>query len=157
MQTQRLFTKYISILYRLTNRFYDHELLPCQIGSGQQFFLLRIYENEGISMYDLARMGHFDKGTVTKGIQKLEEQSYIHIETDPADKRIRRLRTTEKGRSIMDEVYAIRSKWTSILTADMSPEETKEAERLLSKMAKNAYEHTCASVRSCVHENKGKS
>ena len=39
----------ISIAYRLSNRFYDRVLSPYQIGCGQQFFLLRIYENQGIS------------------------------------------------------------------------------------------------------------
>ena len=68
---QTYFTKYISILYRQGNRFYDRELAKYNIGYGQQFYLPRIYENQGLSMYELARLGHFDKGTVTKAVQKL--------------------------------------------------------------------------------------
>ena len=52
------FTKFTSIIYRLGNRYYDRELARYQIGCGQQFFLLRIHENEGISMYDLAQTGY---------------------------------------------------------------------------------------------------
>ena len=85
----------ISIAYRLSNRFYDRVLSPYQIGCGQQFFLLRIYENQGISMYDLARMGRFDKGTVTRAVQKLEEQGYVRCVPDERDKRVRRLYTTD--------------------------------------------------------------
>lgn len=66
---QTYFTKYISILYRQGNRFYDRELAKYNIGYGQQFYLPRIYENQGISMYELARLGHFDKGTVTKAVK----------------------------------------------------------------------------------------
>ena len=82
---QTYFTKYISILYRQGNRFYDRELAKYNIGYGQQFYLPRIYENQGLSMYELARLGHFDKGTVTKAVQKLDEQGYLRIETDERD------------------------------------------------------------------------
>ena len=63
----------ISIAYRMANRFYDRALARWGIGCGQQFFLLRIYENRGSSVYDLARMGLFDKGTATRAVQKLDE------------------------------------------------------------------------------------
>lgn len=48
-------------------------------------------------MYGVAQLGHFDKGTVTKGIQKLAEHGYIRVETDEADNRYRLLYTTEKA------------------------------------------------------------
>ena len=44
------FLKYISIIQRNTGRYFDLSLEADQIGSGQQFFLLRIAENEGITM-----------------------------------------------------------------------------------------------------------
>ena len=94
------FTKFTSIIYRLGNRYYDRELARHQIGCGQQFFLLRIYENEGISMYDLAKTGYYDKGTVTRAIQKLEELSLIRCQVDEADRRIRHLYTTPAARPI---------------------------------------------------------
>lgn len=46
------FLKYISIIHRNTSRYFDAVLEPYQIGSGQQFFLRHIYENNGISMYE---------------------------------------------------------------------------------------------------------
>ena len=131
----------ISIAYRLSNRFYDRVLSPYQIGCGQQFFLLRIYENQGISMYDLARMGRFDKGTVTRAVQKLEEQGYIRVETDKADKRLRRLYTTKKAVLIIEQLYDIRQEWNEILVNGLTPDECTEAESLLDKMAQNAWRY----------------
>lgn len=154
MCKQRFFTKYISILQRLTNRFYDHELTPYLIGSGQHFFLLRIHENEGISMYDLARLGHFDKGTVTKGIQKLEEQDYIRSEADPADRRIRRLYTTEKAMPVISELQWCRKTWNDVITEGLTPEEMDLAEHLLQKMAENAYLYICSENAVSVSQNK---
>ena len=43
------FLKYISMIQRNTGRYFDLCLGADQIGSGQQFFLLRIAENEGIT------------------------------------------------------------------------------------------------------------
>ena len=102
------FTKFASIIYRLGNRYYDRELARHQIGCGQQFFLLRIYENEGISMYDLAKTGYYDKGTVTRAIQKLEELSLIRCQVDEADRRIRHLYTTPAARPIVENLYETR-------------------------------------------------
>lgn len=128
----------ISIAYRLSNRFYDRVLAPYQIGCGQQFFLLRIYEHNGISMYDLARMGQFDKGTVTRACQKLEELGYIRSEPDRRDKRVRRLYVTEKAAAAAREVYEAREHWNALLTRNMSPEEADLARSLLERIAENA-------------------
>ena len=124
----------ISIAYRLSNRFYDRVLSPYQIGCGQQFFLLRIYENQGISMYDLARMGRFDKGTVTRAVQKLEEQGYVRCVPDERDKRVRRLYTTDMVEPIAKAVNEARKQWNEYLTRGMTPEEAEMARMLLNRM-----------------------
>lgn len=129
----------ISIAYRQGNRFFDRVLAPYQIGCGQQYFLLRIYENQGISMLDLARMGLFDKGTVTRAAQKLEEQGYVRSEPDERDKRVRRLYTTPAVEPIAQAVYEARKRWNDILTAGMTPEEVETAHRLLERMSQNAF------------------
>ena len=77
MGTKNYISRGVSMIYRQGNRFCDRKLAEYHIGSGQNYFLTCIYEHQGINMYELAQLGHFDKGTVTKGIQKLEEQGYI--------------------------------------------------------------------------------
>ena len=44
------FLKSISLIQRNTNRYFDTMLEEFQIGSGQQFFLLRIFEHDGITL-----------------------------------------------------------------------------------------------------------
>ncbi|WP_374044800.1 MarR family winged helix-turn-helix transcriptional regulator [uncultured Oscillibacter sp.] len=136
---QHLYMRCISLIYRQGNRFYDRELSRYGIGCGQQFSLLRIYEHQGISVYDLALIGHFDKGTVSKELQKLVELGYVVMECDPKDRRVRRLYTTEAAQPIVEGLYAAREAWSGILTAGLSGEEAALAEELLEKMAENAY------------------
>ena len=57
-----------SAISRYANRNFDLCLRHLPISSGQQFFLLRIYENEGIPLNKLAQLGFFDKGTVSRGL-----------------------------------------------------------------------------------------
>lgn len=100
-------------------------------------------------MHELASMGRFDKGTVTKGIQKLEEQGYIRTETDPRDKRVRRLYTTKEAKAAIEAVYESRRDWHSFLTEGMTPQEAELAEQLLQRMSENAYRHTAQGCRGC--------
>lgn len=139
MMRQKNIMSPISMIYRQVHRFYDKKLAQYNIGSGQLTFLVCIHEHEGISMLRVAQLGHFDKGTVTKGIQKLEEQGYIRVETDEADKRSKCLYTTEKAVSIIEQLYGIRQEWNEILMNGMSPEEWEKAEQLLDKMAENVW------------------
>ena len=143
----------ISIAYRMGNRFYDRELAPMGIGCGQQFFLLRIYENRGISMYDLARMGLFDKGTVTRAVQKLEEMGYVRSEADVCDKRIRRLYATQAAEPVVQMGYDARERGTALLTEGMTPEEAEMARGLLSRIAENAIRALEQEEREPCHQN----
>ena len=127
-----------SILYRSMQKFYDKRLSKYDIGSGQLPLLLLIYEHEGISMQELAKMGAFDKGTITRGLVKLEEQGYIRIETNPKDKRIRQLYTCEKTKDIISAAYLIRREWWEQVTSELRPEEIEEFERIQEQIAENA-------------------
>lgn len=133
--------RHASILYRQANRFYDRALAPYGIGCGQQFFLLRIFEHQGINVLDLARLGQFDKGTATRAVQKQEEEGYIRSEPDPQDRRMRRLYTTPAAEPIVQEVFAARERWNQILTRGIRQEEIEQADKLLAHMAENALNY----------------
>lgn len=130
--------KYASILYRLGQIYFDMELSPCHIGCGQQFFLLRIHEEEGISVLDLAQKGYFDKGTTARAVKKLEEQKYIKRQIDTEDKRVSRLYVTQEGLPIIEATYKALDSWMDIMTEGMDKEEKAQASILMEKMAENA-------------------
>lgn len=108
-----------SILYRCNQKYFDKALLEYGLGYSHLIFLLEIYENEGISLNDLAVLGAFDKGTITKSIQKLEQLEYVIIKTNEADKRGRLLYTSDKANSIIPKLYLLRQEWEEYLTKDI--------------------------------------
>ena len=77
----------LSVLTRNLQKYYDHALEQYGIGSGQLQYLFAIYEQEGITMQEVSRLGEVDKGTTTKSIQKLMEQGYTEQRTDENDRR----------------------------------------------------------------------
>lgn len=146
MNKKPTLSKYASILNRLGMQFYDQELADLGIGGGQQFFLVRIYENPGISAKALAHKGYFDKATATRALQRLEEMGYVRRLTDETDRRKCRFYSTDKATPVIDGIYAAAKKWNEILTNDMSRTDAETAERLMDQMAKNAYEYISNSI-----------
>ncbi|MEG0329945.1 MAG: anaerobic ribonucleoside-triphosphate reductase activating protein [Longicatena sp.] len=128
----------ISILYRCGQKYYDKRLSKYGIGAGQMSFLIIIYENEGISMQSIALKGSFDKGTITKSMQKLEELGYVNSVASNDDKRVRCLYTTDKAKEIISDIYLIRREWWERLTKNMSEQEEQQFEIGLDKFCENA-------------------
>ena len=127
-----------SAISRYANRNFDLCLRHLPISSGQQFFLLRIYENEGIPLNKLAQLGFFDKGTVSRGVQKLEEAGYIRVITYENDRRCRKLFVTPAAMPIIEILLNAREEWNSALTEGMTDEECLLIEKLMKQMVQNA-------------------
>ncbi len=126
MNSQNNFIMNISVIYRYVQKYFDRYLAPYGIGSGQMIFLLLIYENEGITMQQLTRMADFDKGTTTKGIQRLIEQEYISVITDEKDRRVKRLYTTKKTGEIINVLYNFRNECCNQLMKGLDSENVEE-------------------------------
>lgn len=134
------FLKYISIIQRSFHRYMDAELRDTHIGFGQAGFLEYIYERDGITMYDLAQIGNFDKGTVTKAVQKLEEFAYVTICTDENDRRLKHLHITEQALPLIERIRQARVRWKELLLAGMPQEERSQLYQWLEAMAGRACE-----------------
>lgn len=140
METKPIFiNKYASVIYRLGQTYFDAQLSPWEIGCGQQFFLLRIQEQPGISLMELAQTGYYDKGTATRAVKRLEELGYIRREIDDHDKRIHRLFVAEAGQPVLRATHQALDQWRDILTGGFSQQERKTANQLMERMSENAY------------------
>lgn len=107
------------ILNRCNQKYYDKALAKYDLSYTQMFILMAIYENKGLSMNELAQIGAYDKGTITKAIQKLEQTGYISMSLSKEDKRLKLLNTTSKCDNIMSDLYMIRQGWQEYLFKDI--------------------------------------
>ena len=131
-----------SILYRCNQKHFDKLLSRYEIGYTQLILLTLIYEKEGISMNELASQGVFDKGTITKSIQRLEQLLYVRIENSEVDKRSKLLFTTEKAQEIMPDLYKMRSEWNSYLSAGLNQDEIDVYYKVQNSLIEKAREYT---------------
>ena len=131
-----------SILYRCNQKHFDKLLSKYDLGYTQLILLTQIYENEGISMNELAVRGVFDKGTITKAIQRLEQLSYVRIENSEVDKRSKLLYTSEKTQEIMPDLYRMRFEWNSYLSRDISVSDIDGYNSVQRRLIEKAREYT---------------
>ncbi|GAA3454225.1 MarR family winged helix-turn-helix transcriptional regulator [Dactylosporangium matsuzakiense] len=71
--------------------------------------VLAYLDEEGIRLADLARLAGRNKQTIAAILDELEQLGYVHRTADPADRRAKLIRPTERGRAIMrisDEIVA---------------------------------------------------
>ncbi len=127
-----------SILYRCNQKYYDRLLAEYELGYTQMLLLFQIYEAEGIPMNELAVSGSFDKGTITKSVQRLEQLGYLSVENSESDKRSKLLFTTEKARKIIPGLYLEKQRWFNYLMSDLSEDEKTEFLTLFDKVLKKA-------------------
>ena len=135
-----------SAIYRCSQKYYDKLLAEHNLGYTQFILLRQIYESEGIGMNELAARGCFDKGTITKSIQKLEQLNYVKIENSDTDKRSKILICTEKTRDLMPVLYNLARTWYSYLTEDVDPKEMElfsEVSKKLLQKARSYNNITC--------------
>ena len=131
--------RYISILYRYGQSYITKRLGALNIGSGQYVFLMALYRKGGISQEELSSYLKIDKGTTAKAIRKLEEEEYLIRDIDLRDKRAYRISLTSKALDVIPIIQAAAGDWENIITSGLSEEESLWVERILHKMAENAY------------------
>ncbi len=148
METQYDLLMDISILYRSAQKFYDSKLQDYGLTYGQLPMMIYVYENEGISLQKIAVEGGYDKGTVTKNIQKLENLGYIQVLPNPKDKRAKECYTTDVGKRIMNDIYEIRRDWWKHIIRSLDPEKLDDFSHFYQAMAVNARDYALQSEKN---------
>lgn len=130
--------KFISVLYRTAQSFFDKYFADLGIGSGHFSYLLFLYRQEGVSQDSMAKHFNVDKAATARAIARLEALGYIRRENDPRDRRAYLVYLTDRGRELEPQIRAVLKDWALLLTEDLSPEERDTAYQLLRKMAEKA-------------------
>ncbi|WP_048148354.1 MarR family winged helix-turn-helix transcriptional regulator [Methanolacinia paynteri] len=128
----------ISFLYRTIQIRFSQELVPFNIGWGHFTILKSLYYREGRSQDELARSHGFDKTMISKSIVRLEREGLVYRVVDPADKRVKRLYLTQKGRGIEPDLVRIGNEVNAMLVDGLSGGDREELIGMLRKVSSNA-------------------
>lgn len=96
----------------------------------------------------LSRLQGVSKNTVSSLIRGLEDQGLVTREIDRTDKRIFRLRITEKGRQLVREDIPQTAQYLNLLTSGLTDEEKKQLIALLDKLRNNLFTYAHDSRKS---------
>lgn len=131
----------ISVMYRSTQKYYDRNLQDLHLTYAQLPILIMIYENEGISMREISKIGVYDKGTISKSVKHLEQQGFIFVQSSKVDKRNKELYTSDFAKQSMAKVYSIRRDWWQRLIQGVNDAVFKQFLPSYDRMANNAKEY----------------
>lgn len=103
--------------------------------------ILRLLHQDDVSQDELAGDFLLDKGTVARTIAKLEEAGYVTRSVDDEDRRVKRVRVTDKARELEPEFRAAGRAWAEKLLDSFNSHEKQAVLGFLRRMAENAREH----------------
>ncbi|MBC7959839.1 MAG: winged helix-turn-helix transcriptional regulator [Vallitaleaceae bacterium] len=127
-------SKWISILYRQFQIYFNQHLKSEGISSSEYIFLMALYLENDLSQDTLSQRLFIDKAATARSIKKLEEKHYITRQKDLHDKRINRVHITESGLALRDKIIPVLDSWNKLLTDDLPPAVIKDLSQNLESL-----------------------
>ncbi len=75
--------------------------------SGQPPVLRALWEQEGLTHTELAKLLHVQPATITRMLQRMEKSGFVQRRPDLEDQRVSRVYLTPAGRAIQDSVRQV--------------------------------------------------
>ena len=137
-----------SILHRAFKRKLDERLRELEL-TGVQFGVLgeldrleRRGEGE-INQRALETASHVTHPTMTEILKRLEQKGFIECRPSPADRRNKSISSTEKARSLHQEIERVDEEVYHWLCSGLSPEQEEQLVAITDEMLKNIFEKGC--------------
>jgi DNA-binding MarR family transcriptional regulator len=96
--------KKIRVLEREIGSALDAQSCCCGVTLAQCHILLELESNNEISMKDLSESMELDKSTMSRSIDGMVKQQFVHRAIDPEDRRYMKISLTEKGKRIAGSI-----------------------------------------------------
>lgn len=136
--------KLISILSRAGQSFFAQKASDFDIGGGQLSLIFYLYKHDLSSQDELTKALEVDKATITRSVNKLEKCGHVERIRDAQDHRINRIRLTEAGRNVHDNLKGIAREWHDVLLEGFTTDEAQQLEILFGKLLQNARQYKSA-------------
>lgn len=108
---------------RLLRKRFEAESRDLAMTSAQLHVMARLRRNEGIGQAALAAMLELEPMTLCRHIDRMEAAGLVERRPDPADRRARRLFTTDAGRELLEPMRARAATVYEQVQAGISPED----------------------------------
>lgn len=123
-----------------------------EVSSARAGILMRLFVDDSMGIdspltpTELSRFQNVSKNTISSLIRGLEDQGLVTRELDQVDKRVFRLKITDSGKQLVNEIVPRKARLMNSFTNGLSPEELDQLLALLQKLR--------GSLIKQVHENR---
>lgn len=114
-----------------------NNLEPYGLYRGQPKILGFLSKNKGITKKEIADRFNVSMATVSKTIERLENNGFVTSALDEDDKRKRRVSITDKGTLVDKELISFKKHYAEMVFKDVSDEDITHLERILNQMNTN--------------------
>jgi DNA-binding MarR family transcriptional regulator len=115
----------------------DAELEQFGLTGAQYGVLKNLADSTASTAADLSRILHYDTGSMTRMLDRLEEKAFLRRERGKEDRRVVYLRMTAPGRALLPRLRAAAARVLSRQLAGFSVEEVDALKRYLGRMIEN--------------------
>jgi MarR family transcriptional regulator, multiple antibiotic resistance protein MarR len=115
----------------------DGELEPFGLTGAQFAVLKNVADGIASTAADLCRTMHYDTGSMTRMLDRLEEKSVLRRERCTEDRRVVYLRITDTGNELLPQLRAAVIQVLSRHLAGFTPEEVESLKQYLVRMIEN--------------------
>ncbi|MEE9464963.1 MAG: MarR family transcriptional regulator [Candidatus Neomarinimicrobiota bacterium] len=99
--------------------------------------LNRLWQRDGISQAELAKLTFKDDPFTTRLVDVLERKNLVRRVSDKNDRRINRLFLTDEGKAFKEKIYPVYGEMSAMLRNGLTAEELTELKRLCHKLITN--------------------
>ena len=85
----------------------NSRLAELNLHVGQEMFLLRLGQKDGISQSELADSLCVQQATITRMLDRIANAGLVERRKDPGDQRVSRVYLTEQGRALLEPIAQI--------------------------------------------------
>ena len=133
-----VFMKYVGEVWRCANLYRTENYAELGIGSYQDYYILNICKNPGVSQEKLSKLIYVHKSNVARQLNSLEEKGFVTRVPDPRDKRSLLVYPTEKAQNALPFIREVHRRWNESVLAGFSEEERSAVASLMEKLSSNA-------------------
>jgi DNA-binding MarR family transcriptional regulator len=115
----------------------QHRMTHLGLHLGQELLIVDIHQHPDTTQTELvARIG-IEQPTIAKAVARMERSGFVVRVPDPRDRRVVRLRLTEQGRAVVDDIIAAWAEVESRATRGLTGSEAAQLIRLLNTVHDN--------------------
>lgn len=97
-------------------------------------YIIRICEQPGMFLGELADNVQIDRTTAFRTIKKLVKLGYFELKKDSVNQKIKRVYPTEKAMDIYPQLHEYEQKQSDFLLSNLSTEEIAQLKQLMAKL-----------------------